>query len=373
MKNVNILILSINHLWFDNRVYFKVVKSLCKKKNVNIRIVTANRYTSDDLICEESVSYEFYDRPKSIIGTTRLLVNIGVSYMADIVICIEPITLLAGYILKKRLKCRFVYDCHEFFADAFREKRKGLAFLYWQYEKHLASRTDAIITVNDILVKRLSEASPDVFLCANLPVMDDIHRGTHRQATKRYDLIYAGSISFERGIKVYLETAKLFKVNKTPFSFLIIGSFKNSITEKYFFDFIEKYDIASHITYKPFMPYQSVLDEISSAKVGIFFGDGEQSPRYHNAIPVKIYDFMSQSVPVIVNRLDMVSRFVEAANCGWVLDYDHQALYDFLSSMLSATDEMEKRGKAGWEYIHSYLSWEKQERDLFLAVFGELS
>jgi hypothetical protein len=334
---------------------------------VEIHIITGNNNDTVGFDCDTNVSREFYPL-KNRLNNLLYMLKSGKRYNPDIVVCIEPQTMIVGLYLKKKLNCRIVYDCHEYYADAFAEKRKSLSSLYSKFEKFLSRRVDAIITVNEILVNYFRSINNNVYLCANLP---NAQYFSDTFVKKRYDMVYAGYLTFERGLKVYLETMRLFKEKMIKFSFLVIGQFKDTQTSEFFFDFIEKNCLSEYIVYKPFMPYQSVLREIKASKIGIFFADVDKSPRYDKAISVKIFDYMTQSVPVLINDLQMLSELVNDAQCGWIVDFDSESLFAQLYDIINDDALLSQKGQNGYLYAKGKLIWENQESELYKAILGE--
>ena len=368
--NKKILILSIAHPWFENRVYYKVIKSLLKVENVSVRIITGHHAKTDIIKHEENFDYEIVPKEISRYGMVNYFIKKGIEFNPNIVICIEPLTLIAGYSLKKKLNCRFIYDCHEYYGEANHEKRRFLTFFYNCYERYYAKKADSIITVNEILVNLFKKTNPNTFLCANYPLREHFNFDARDTVKQEYDLIYSGSISLERGLRIYLETAKLFKKNNKTFHLLILGNFKNTETAKYFKDYVKNNQLNDIITYKPYMAYEKVLCEIRKSKLGIFFADTATSPRYDKAIAVKIFDYITQSIPVVINKLTMLSKLVNTAKNGWIIDFSSEELYRFLCIILENDHLLYEKGKNGFDYGSKYFIWENQEPDLYEAVFG---
>lgn len=371
-KKIKILILTISHIWFDSRLFYKVSKSLLKKSS-QIHLITANSKDNEKKdIIPDNFTYEIIPEKISKIKIIPYFIRKALQYKPDIIICIEPLSLIAGYIVKKKLNCRFVYDAHEYFAAAFNEKHRGFGGLYWAFEKYFASKTDSIITVNNLLVNHLQKANQNTFLCANQPNRDlFINESKNLNASKKYDLIYAGSLAFERGLKIYLATAKLFKQNNKDFKLLIIGSFKDKITETFFFDYINFHNLKDYIIYKAYTPHELVLKEIQASKTGIFMGDIQACPRYNQSISMKIFEYMSQCIPVIINKLEMLSDLVNKSDSGWIINYDSQELYNLLTNIIPDKELLDKKAISGYRYMLNNLLWEHQEKELFNAVFGE--
>jgi hypothetical protein len=337
------------------------------KQNAIIHLITGSAKTTDDIEIVAGYTYEIVSY-LSKYQLIKAFFSMACDFHPDIVICIEPITLIAGYWIKKKLKSRLVFDCHEFYTEAFYEKNKILYPLYKCYDTNISKKVDAIITVNELLVESYKKVNKNVFMCKNYP---NINSFNPNPVEKIYDVIYAGLLSFERGLKLYLETAKLFRDENKPLQFCIIGSFTNSNVELYFFDFIAKHKLSDIILYKPYMPHEQVLTEIKKARLGIFMADVHLAPRYAKATNVKAYDYMTQSIPFLINSLTILNQTIIAANCGWIIEYDKNKFCSILSGILNDQDTLLSKGSNGYEYCLKNHLWENQEPDLYRAVFGE--
>jgi glycosyltransferase involved in cell wall biosynthesis len=374
MKNKKkILLLTISHIWYDTRLYYKIIKSLLKK-DVEILYITGNPKDNLEIIKNENLIVDNTTLNSAFAGSyygkiklVKSFIQKGLKYLPDIVICVEPLTLIAGFILKKKLNCRLVYDSHEYYIDAFKERYNKLSFLYQKCENYYARKTDAIITVNDILINYYKELNPNTYLCANYQNYDLF---SDKKYKKTNDIIYVGSLYFERGLKDYLQLAQIFKDNDQKVKMKIIGNFKNPSTELYFHNYIKVKQLGKIIKYQPYTPHDIVLREIRKSKIGIFFADINQSPRYNKAINMKIFEYMSQSVPVVVNQLDILSDFVIKSDGGWVTK-NITDLYDLLIKVLNDDSMLIKKGESGYKYILENHLWENQEQTLYKAIFGD--
>jgi glycosyltransferase involved in cell wall biosynthesis len=121
----------------------------------------------------------------------------------------------------------------------------------------------------------------------------------------------------------------------------------------------------------PYMPIDTVLSIIRKSKIGIFMGDITTTPRYNKAISMKVLEYMTQSVSVIINKVDMLSELVNKADSGWIIDYDSKELYQLLKTTLKNDAILNEKGRNGYEYLLKNMVWENQEFELFKAVFGD--
>ena len=103
---------------------------------------------------------------------------------------------------------------------------------------------------------------------------------------------------------------------------------------------------------------------------------------------MKILEFLSQNVPVIVNDLDMLKEFVEKSQGGWVIGNrslclceersnpdsgcESRELYDLLNAVLNDESLLTAKGKKGYEFLKANMFWEMQEQALYEAVLGNV-
>jgi len=368
-----ILIITTQHAWCDTRIYSKITSSLIKKDQ-KVHLITGNLKSIESITDVDFFTYEFVPLTSSRLKQLIFFIRKGIKLKPNVVLCIEPVTMFAGFFLKKILKCRVVYDAHEFYAEAFAERHKSYYKLYLFVEKLIASKLDAIIAVNDILCDRFK---PNSFLCANFPNKDsfiDFKKehitSTIQERSPKYDAVYVGCLWFERGLKIYLETAKLFAINNKPFKLLLIGTFKDTFTETFFYDFIKINKLENFICYKPFIPNNKALKEMQLARVGLFLGDIKASPRYDKSISMKILEYFSQGIPVIINNLSVLSDFVLESRGGWVINYKSSDLYKLLTEIIGNEVLLKEKALNGYCYVYENAIWESQEKILYEAMFG---
>jgi hypothetical protein len=336
------------------------------KKDCEVQIITSNLKNNQTIEKKPNfsvVQIHFYNKIEILIEIYKNALN----FKPDIVLNIEPLTMLVGYFLKKKLNCRLIYDAHEFYAEAFAERHKHCFYPYLWFEKLLASRMDAVIAVNDELSKRFKTPTITA-ICPNYPSLSSFPELSENE--KLYDVIYAGCLWFERGLKIYLETANLFKKSNTPFKMLLIGSFKNRETEIFFNDYVAKNQLQDNIEYKPFIPQEEVLKEMQKAKVGLFMGDITKSPRYDKSISMKILEYYSQGIPVVINELKLLGDFVNKSNGGWIIYYSECDLFILLKDILNNDNLLKEKALNGYNFVKKNAVWENVERWFYKAVFG---
>jgi glycosyltransferase involved in cell wall biosynthesis len=95
-------------------------------------------------------------------------------------------------------------------------------------------------------------------------------------------------------------------------------------------------------------------------------------PRYMEAYPTKLFEYMALGLPSIVSDFPLYREVVDRARCGLALDpLDLGALCDAIRWCVSNPEEREAMGKRGREAVERDYSWSTELRKL-LAFYASL-
>jgi len=361
-----IFIITISHRPDDSRVYQKIGLSLAKQYQViifhNCQIDTKNLQP-----------IRFYrstkpDKAQFFINAFRTILK----EKPNLIICVEPITLLIGNLSKMIFKIPFIYDCHEFFAEAFSEKfNHHQAFyknLYQFIERSMYRKADGVVTVNQLLVNEIIKYQKNTIYCGNYPhkrIVDQHHE------IKQFDLIYIGGISRFRGLDLMLEAISELKCKNKHFSLLIIGKFLNKDEENYAFDFIKTHQLDELVQIHGFVSSNHIMNYIQQAKIGISVLNPSIN-RYRKAIPLKLLEYMQFSLPVIANDFPIIKDIVEQNHCGYTVSYDKNALINAICKLTESNETYHFFANNANHLIQTYYNWQNEETKLFNLIHGIL-
>ena len=237
----------------------------------------------------------------------------------DVIHCHDLSALFPGQLLRltTRGKPKLIYDAHEFASDqipgapAWRQQVIGL------YERLMASRIDAMITVSDSIAKAysrmLSRQPPTVV--RNCPartelVESDVFRQRFAIASHEPVLLYQGALRPGRGIEFVL---RAFKDWSPPAHLVFMGNgpLSDSI--------ISIAESASHIHHMPAVPVDVLHAHTSAADFGLVLGENT-CRNVQWSLPNKFFEYMMAGVPVLVSNLDEIAHIVRERRVGFVLD-----------------------------------------------------
>ena len=221
-----ILIITISHQAKDVRLYYKLGKTLSEKYSVTI--LNNNPHMGDN---NEEITLIGLNKLSKVQFLLQAAIQIKLSSPA-VVIIVEPILLT---LVNPTLKTKFVYDCHEFFNLAQKEKsvdkRKQFidTYLLERLEKRFIHKLNACITVNDIITHKYQSMGANSITIPNYPYSR--YEEEKSSEEKKYDFIYAGGLSPARGIKEIIQATFMLSEFYPKIKVLIIG--KEQITGLY--------------------------------------------------------------------------------------------------------------------------------------------
>ncbi|MCB5249605.1 MAG: glycosyltransferase [Candidatus Cloacimonetes bacterium] len=357
-----ILIITNSHRPDDSRVYQKIAKSLAKK--YQILILYSHIIDVDN---ENNIEFVNLKSNDKIVFKTKAL-DIIYDHKPQLIICVEPYTLLIGNIALKKHNIPFIYDCHEFFAEAFADRFKigkyTLEKIYSITEMFLYKKAAGVITVNDILVEKMRKHNTNTIACANFPDYSVLEL---EATNKEYDLIYIGGISQAKGLQLMLELVHYAIEQSFTLNLLILGTYLSEKEEQLAYDLVRKLDIKAFVTIKKTVPSNDVYLYIKKAKIGLSLLN-PNTKRYQKAIPLKLLEYMKEGLPVVANNFPIVSKVVTENNAGFCVDFDVEMTFNAVKKLLSDEELYLRYSQNAKMTIKEKYNWQNEEKKLLLLV-----
>lgn len=327
-----ILIVTISHKAQDVRLYYKLSRTLTKRYDV--AILHNNKDVGD------------YDDDIKLIGLNKLSkVNFLLQAALRIrlitpavVIVVEPILLS---LVSPTSHTKYVYDCHEFFNLAQREKslnkrKQALdTFLHAQLERIFVRQLAACITVNDILTNHYEQLGTKTITIPNYPVSKRIEVKSEK---KTYDFIYAGGLSPSRGIKEIIQATFMVSKVYPQVRVLIMGKeqikgFKTECAE-----LIATLCLEKNIELIDAIPYEEVYQKYAQAVCGICILSPD-TPRYKYALPIKLLEYLDAGLLVITNDFPVNKQIYNQSAGILTTAFAPEAIANKMLKIITKTDE----------------------------------
>jgi glycosyltransferase involved in cell wall biosynthesis len=325
-----IAIISNSHLGKDVRLYYKIAKSLSIDND--IRIFTPR--TDTDLESNPSFQNCSENSKKLIL---RKIYAETLLFNPSYVICVEPLTIMVGIALKKKINCKIGYDNHEFYTEGFAERFSLLKYpaliFYTFLEKFLIGKLDFAFAVNHYLKKKFIKKNIPVNIIPNYPILNNAEDNINSE--KIYDFVYVGGIHPEKGIEVLIKAISLFK--KRDVTALIVGQFIKKYTLRDLEKCIEKHHLTSKIKYGGVVEQSEINNILESAKFGFCMHNPKIS-RYTKALPIKLLEYLKAGLPTITNNFEIIKENFTEKDPLYFSKYNYYEIFKKMKEALNTSD-----------------------------------
>ena len=96
------------------------------------------------------------------------------------------------------------------------------------------------------------------------------------------------------------------------------------------------------------------------------------APNHVTAQPNKLFEYMSQGVPVIASAFPLWREIIEGVGCGLTVDpEDPEAIAGAMARLLADPEESAKMGQRGQDAIDQRFNWPREAEKL-VAVYDRL-
>jgi len=371
---MRICILSNAHPSNDVRLYYKLGMSLAKRHEV--WLITATGLPND-----RTNPYQVVVEPDTPRLALKHIYHEAMKIKPDLVICVEPLTLFTGKALKRKLKCKVIFDVHEFYADAFGERfpfflRLPAKLAYLAVLKHLQKSADAVIAVSSEVLTQLLGKDPTKRGTAlpNYPVKNvwdyacDTPGALSQICEMQFDLIYVGGLTVARGLFKILKIATLLKEEFPQLKILILGKFFDAQVESEFNRSINDYNLNTVIYYQPWIPSEKIGLLLKRARFGLWLFN-PHNRRFRLSTPLKVLEYLAAGLPVITVKTPLMKALIEHNRLGILCPYQARQIANQIAKMLRLSEsEYQDMSKRCLDMAESRFNWEALEPQLFAAI-----
>jgi glycosyltransferase involved in cell wall biosynthesis len=362
----SILIVTVSHKAKDVRLYHKIAKTLAVEYRVTILHNQEQAIARDDnidLIAMNKLSKKQF---------LSMAIATVAQMTPDVVVVVEPILLILTKVFPQ---IKIVYDCHEFFGLAQKEKSSNRlrqyveAKIHGDLEKQTIPKLHACITVNDILSEKYRQLGTESYTIPNYPILKETG---YSEQQKTYDFIYVGGLSPMRGITHIIKATKVVSNEFANVRVIIIG---REQIDGYFNDckaLVEELGLADNVILKEEIPYTEVGDYLARSKCGLCMLSPEIT-RYKYALPIKLLEYLEAGLLVVTNNFPVNMQLYKKSDGIFTTEYKIGAMANTMIRSIRYSDNKQQKHKDKVQrLIREEFNWSVLERPL-LDIFAKLT
>lgn len=277
----------------------------------------------------------------------------------------DPELLPIAYLLKLR-RHRVIYDAHEDLPRAILSKtwispwlRRFVAGTVEHIEDFVSARLDAVVAATPHIAERFVPIARASLPVVNYPLESEL--GLAPQARREpATFCFAGNITRQRGAVEMVRAAAL-----ADCSLLLAGPIEPGLQAE-----LEAMPEWKHATYLGQVSREQVHMMMARSVGGLLFYHPE--PNHVNALPNKLFEFMSAGLPVLCSDFPFWQTMVEREGVGHTCSpFDVEAIAAAMRKVISDPAGAERMGRKGRDLVVNRFSW-RPEADKLVALYRDL-
>lgn len=360
-KSTCVVHLTSAHPRDDVRIFFKQCRSLVAAGH-DVTLVVADGLgdaVRDGVkIVDVGASKGRFDR---MFGTTRRILKKAIGLEADLYHLHDPELIPAGLRLK-RVGRRVIFDAHEDVPKQLLAKhylnpvvRRLLSWLLARYERYACSRFDGVVAATPYIRDKFLAINPRSVDVNNFPMLGELESAVLWR-NKASEVCYVGSIAQIRGIK---EIVRAMELTRTPVRLNLVGGFAEAQVEAE----VRTYPGWGRVNDLGVQDRRGVREVLGRSVAGVV--TLHPIINYLDALPIKMFEYMSAGIPVIASDFDLWRTIVQESGCGLCVDpLDPAAIASAIDYLVSHRPEAQKMGENGRQAVLSHYNWAREEAKL---------
>lgn len=349
------------HPRFDPRIFLKQCRGLAEK-GFKITLVVAdglgNEYVDGVGICDVGLLPGRIDR---ILRTTNRVYHAALALNAELYHLHDPELLPIGLRLKRHGK-RVVFDSHEDVPVQLLNKHylaprvlRSLSAAYAGFEKFACARFDGVVAATPFIREKFSAINSRTIDVCNYPMLGEFAPCDDWDG-KRDEVCYVGSVAGVRGAReLVMAMARV----QTGTRLNLVGAYSEP-------------DLKAAMVRMP--GWEKVNDS------GVLDRDGVRDiyrrswaglvtlhpiANYLDALPIKMFEYMSAGIPVIASDFPLWRQIVLSADCGVCVDpLNPAAIAEAICEIGRSAPRARAMGLNGRKAVEARFNWKAEEAKL---------
>jgi glycosyltransferase involved in cell wall biosynthesis len=356
------------HYYNDTRIYYKECCTLAERGYETYFIVPEAPTQFNSLVHFCSVVTNRQNRLSRMTHTVWSIYSQARRLNADIYHFHDPELMPIGLLLRIQGK-KVIYDVHEDVPRDILTKewipqylRRLLSYIIEFLENYAAAQLSAVVTATPHINQRFIKINKHSIDIKNYPIKAELYPDIANTDRDRNAICYIGGINKNRGIFDILEA-----ISQSRVKLLLAGSFDRN----------EERDKAitlagwENVRELGYIDRQGVIETLQQSMAGLVVL--HPTIAYLNALPIKMFEYMSAGIPVIASNFPLWREIIESERCGICVDpQDRMAIAAAIKWISTHPIEARKMGENGRKAVEKKYNWEEESKAL-LNLYSELS
>jgi len=261
-----------------------------------------------------------------------------------------------------------VFDVHEDLAGSIMSKnwipyfaRHVISRLSRNFERFCANYFSAVVAATPYIGALFHGVKARVSIVNNFPIRGELVTESNQEIVIRDSVCYVGGIEETRGIKEIV-----YAIGMVQCPLLIAGRFGSPELR----DKIMKFPGWGYVNEYGFVNRESVTSIMQRSFCGLV--TLYPVPNYVNALPIKMFEYMSAGVPVIASDFPLWRKIIEGSECGICVDPKSQEqIANAILYLRDRPDEVVRMGENGRRAIDDLYRWDREEHEM-LSLYRKL-
>ena len=368
--SVKVAHLTSAHPRFDTRIFVKECRSLVKA-GYQVSLVVADglgdAHVDGVVVLDVGAPRGRLQRMRH---TTRMVRRKAVELDADIYHLHDPELMPTGLALR-RLGKQVIFDAHEDLPKQLLTKpylnapaRRLLSLVFGYYEARACRQFNAVVGATPFIRDKFLHINPNTVDVNNYPVLGELSTAENKWENKRKAVCYVGGLGSTRGIREIIRAIELVDDDT---QLLIGGKFGEADLERE----VKQYPGWRHVVDRGWLDRKGVRKVLQQSMAGLVTLHPTQN--YLDALPVKMFEYMSAGIPVIASAFPLWESIIKKANCGICVDpLDPKAIAEAIITLTTQPNRAQIMGRNGQQAVRERYNWDIEEQKL-LSLYSKIA